>query len=72
MTVADSTMSQFCSVTLKILFWKLQEATYCVYCMFVIRYSTHTIGSAKLRHSTYCKTMPLSPILHCPRGLRPW
>ena len=56
MPVADSTI-QFCSMTLQILFWKLQEATYCAYCMFVVRYSSRTIGSAKVRHYTYCKTM---------------
>ena len=50
-------MSQFCSVTLKILFWKLQEATYCAHCISIVRHSTRTIGSAKVRHSTCCKTM---------------
>ena len=50
-------MFQVCNVTLEVLFWKPQEATYCAYCFFIVRYSARTMGSAKVRHSTYYKTM---------------
>ena len=63
MSVANSTTSQFCSVNLKILFWKLQKAMYCAYCTFIVRHSTRTIGSAKVRHCTYCKTIDISSIV---------